>query len=1136
MSDTSQTCGCCEGVEPVTPEATANRPGLDALRYRIGTHATFLETMIARLGTMTIPEETTPLHLPPNAPGPETPDAPGDEQAATAALDRGDMAGVGAMVRPAASAATTVAPPTPLPTPLRALTTRRPDDPAIALLDAWAVVGDVLTFYQERFANEGYLRPATERLSVMNLARLVGYRARPGLSASVYLSFTLEDSFTEETTIPVGTKAQSQPAGEEEKAQVFETAETITARASWNRIRPRQSRPQNLSVQPASLYVAGVGLNLRRGDRLLVERPGQDPVLWRVEEAIEDRAANRTQIVLPAAASEVAPPAAVAELPGGVGSGALAGTLRALVVALNALGEEEMEALEEAQRQLVEALLLAMDALNDPDGGGEAAARAALQELVTLLNSLMDDDLSPGQSRAVELMQQLALALLSLLAGDTPATDGDPIQALAARLAAPRVAVAIPPATPYHLSLDTAATFNATSDLRLRLLASALGGTVLGRTKLLADLYKGARTFGLGDGGGQGADEVAVYVVRATAAPFGHNAPLIANIPDDGGQVTYAEWAIDDPHNTGLNADPIPLDPPLLSAVILGGNAPHHEPATLYLDAEYDLPTGSRVYVERAGERVLSYVPTTDQIAHETLAAYGISGKSTRLNLGETTWFSGNDFSNVRTTRVYLATERLTPAEEPIIAPVPGEQTPNTIQLNGVYEGLAPGRWVVVSGERADLGGVTGVMASELVMIRNAAVVSDNGGPRTELTFANELAYRYRRDSAVLLANTVRATHGETVSEVLGSGDARRRWAAFDLRKPPLTYLPAPTPAGAESTLTVRVNDVRWREADNHVLLGPADRAYVLERREEKAFDATTVIFGDGQNGARLPTGVENVTAVYRSGLGQAGNVPAGRIKQLATRPLGVKDVINALPATGGADREGRDSTRANAPLAVMALDRLVSVQDYADFARTFAGIGKAAAAELSDGRRSVVHLTIAGADDIPIDTTSDLYRNLRLALARAGDPWTPVQIALRELILLVAIAGVRLHPDYLWSAVAPQIRARLYDRLSFGRRDLGQDVTAGEIIAAIHGVPGVVYADLDLLEGLTGADVAGPNLAARLAELGQAASRPNARPRSRVTAEMARPDRTDPTVLHPAQLAILDPRLPETLILKELT
>ena len=55
-------------------------------------------------------------------------------------------------------------------------------------------------------------------------------------------------------------------------------------------------------------------------------------------------------------------------------------------------------------------------------------------------------------------------------------------------------------------------------------------------------------------------------------------------------------------------------------------------------------------------------------------------------------------------------------------------------------------------------------------------------------------------------------------------------------------------------------------------------------------------------------------------------------------------------PASGGAGKETRDQARKNAPLAVMALDRLVSVQDYEDFARVFAGIGKARAVELSDG------------------------------------------------------------------------------------------------------------------------------------------------------------------------------------------
>ena len=59
---------------------------------------------------------------------------------------------------------------------------RDDDDFSIALLDAWATVADVLTFYQERIANEAYLRTATERLSVLELARLIGYQLRPGVA------------------------------------------------------------------------------------------------------------------------------------------------------------------------------------------------------------------------------------------------------------------------------------------------------------------------------------------------------------------------------------------------------------------------------------------------------------------------------------------------------------------------------------------------------------------------------------------------------------------------------------------------------------------------------------------------------------------------------------------------------------------------------------------------------------------------------------------------------------------------------------------------------------------------------------------------------------------------------------------
>src|SRR5207247_10865849 len=108
--------------------------------------------------------------------------------------------------------------------PLQGLTTRAANDPAIALLDAWATVADVLTFYQERIANEGYLRSATERRSVLELAREIGYELKPGVAAGTYLTFIMDAAkgAPPRATIAAGSKVQSVP-GQDEKPQIFET-------------------------------------------------------------------------------------------------------------------------------------------------------------------------------------------------------------------------------------------------------------------------------------------------------------------------------------------------------------------------------------------------------------------------------------------------------------------------------------------------------------------------------------------------------------------------------------------------------------------------------------------------------------------------------------------------------------------------------------------------------------------------------------------------------------------------------------------------------------------------------------------------------------------------------------------------
>ncbi|MGH8525156.1 MAG: putative baseplate assembly protein, partial [Gammaproteobacteria bacterium] len=486
--------------------------------------------------------------------------------------------------------------------------------------------------------------------------------------------------------------------------------------------------------------------------------------------------------------------------------------------------------------------------------------------------------------------------------------------------------------------------------------------------------------------------------------------------------------------------------------------------------------------------------------------------------------------------------------------------TDELIELDGFYEGLESGRWVIVSGER-DIAGTSGVRFSELAMLSTVTQdvqlrqihpgTTGTAPPPTPLAgdkthsfikLANKLEYCFKRDTVTIYGNVVKATHGETRKEVLGSGDGAKVLQAFTLKQPPLTFVSASNPSGVDSTLTVFVNDVEWHETDSLAGLSSTGRSFITQTDDE---DKTTVIFGNGKEGARLPTGIENVKSEYRNGIGKPGNVKAGQISLLVTRPLGVKEVINPLRASGGADRESRDQARKNAPLAVKALDRLVSVQDYADFARTYAGIGKARAEELSDGQRQLVHVTIAGADDIPIDKTSDLFQNLRRALLDFGDPYQPIDLAVRELMFIVISANVRIHPNYQWEKTEPTIRAALLEAFGFERRELGQDVLLSEVISVMQVVRGVVYVDVDVLRGIPEkiADEQGQGQR-RLLTPDEITSRVRGplkddnekilkEPLSRITVNLAA---REGEFIRPAQLAFLTPDVPATLILNQIT
>ena len=140
------------------------------------------------------------------------------------------------------------------------------------------------------------------------------------------------------------------------------------------------------------------------------------------------------------------------------------------------------------------------------------------------------------------------------------------------------------------------------------------------------------------------------------------------------------------------------------------------------------------------------------------------------------------------------------------------------------------------------------------------------------------------------------------------------------------------------------VNGVGYAQVDRFDSTTPAQSFLA----GTNASGQTTITFP-----APLPAGTGNVSASYRAGDGSQGNVQAGQITQLLSRPASLSSVTNPLPATGGSGGGDQESVRAAAPVSLSGLGRVVTVTDYVSLASSIAGVAKASAAtELRRGCR----------------------------------------------------------------------------------------------------------------------------------------------------------------------------------------
>lgn len=865
-------CHCCTGLSIATPAEVFNRPGLRAIQYRAGTHPLFVSSMFARLSGSAYPA-------------------------------------------------------------LQALRTRARDDFSIALLDAWGTALDILTFYQERIANESYLRTATERRSLLEQARLIGYEPRPGVAANAYVAFTVDDpapppspgapfsatpNAPSQVVIGRGTKVQSIP-GPGEQAQLFETMEEIVAHYEWNALRPRVVQSHPIRTDLVSVKISGQTTFIKPGDTILIvgeEGADSKPVPKRVVRVSAHPETQSTELTL-----------------------------------------------SEGHRLVP---------LPPPRFVMAPFIPSFLQLNTTFIREELVTDVSWKQRRLLSIARQHRWS---------------------------------------PVAMQAAINQQRTQKTRPRIVPAEKEEPQVGPTPPSVSEYPSG-----------------IFGFHERASLYGHNAPKYLSLPEEQrgeGKAYPVNW------DNGTLGHEQEVEP-----------KPNAGSFHVFLDRTYPpIVKDSFVVIESAHAREVHLVKEAIEVSR---ADYAVSGKVTRLTLDQ---LNEPDKFPLRGTTVYAVSERLDLAPVSLMSVIEG----NRVILDGAYLSLQVGQYVAVTGERDDL---AGVMVSEVLRLSDVTLEAGF----TVLTCEKGLTYRYVPSTVTINANVVAATHGETKVEVLGSGDASLAFQRFALRQPPLTYVGAATPSGGESTLEVWVNEQLWEEVQSLHGRKPADHVYVSWTDD----DGHTIIqFGDGKTGARLPTGQNNVQARYRQGIGTKGLVKARQLSLLMTRPLGVREVTNPLDADGAADPESLDDIRRNSPLTLRTLDRIVSLQDYEDFAQAFSGIAKAKASEVSSGRTAGVRIIVAGTGGMEVRETSRLYDNLLRAIRNAGDPQVALEVSSYVPVFFALAAKVKVAEPYRSENVLRAVRDRLQSEFSFERRQFGQSLALGEVMAVMQQVQGVeaVYA-----------------------------------------------------------------------------
>jgi hypothetical protein len=844
---------------------------------------------------------------------------------------------------------------------LSAWTHRGADDPGIALLEGAAILGDILTFYQELYANEAYLRTAQWRESIADLARLLGYRLSPGVGGLATFAFEIKG--TEPVTIPAGFPVKAEVEGLDKPAD-FETGEEATAYpwlSKFNLFAPLAS-PQISSAiteffieSPNQLNAASL-VTFKAGDRLM---------LGEADSANNPKRLNKAEIVIVDSVRELH----------GIKVFKIKGKLK-----------------RSGSVQKLAAYKLGRSFHHFGHNGPRTMTKPPdkVSSTVTIKSATQTEVES-------ELPKQINISFYRSIAGNTESTQS----------------------------------------------SSGSG------------FYIGNLLQGLG-GFNQNMQYQYMY------GNFG-NSGFMQSMPGFNIDISQA------------------FKPTLIVEPTLGKTE-------FPLDAEVqDLPPGvtlliqSQLHKSSAGgtNDEFTLIRTITNIKTSSMT-WGVStGTSSLLTLNEALDTSTDTYiyMDIRETQFHETVSPLLSLRAVLQDASPSGK--NILNFYGTYEQAKNllGRNLMFVKEGS---------APLTVHVKSVAAPSATDGLHPLLHKVeidrNDLAYADFPNAPpfpyTVYGNIVEATQGKTETQAtLGNGDSRLVFQNFKIPKSPLTYLLSTSETPPEvPELEIYVNNRLWKRVSSFFGRRADEEIYIVR---EDAEDNSWVQFGDGKTGARLPSGIKNVVAKYRTGTGAFGAQKDKTKVQAGGKLDGLDKIQMPDVAAGGSLPEDGENAREAAPGKIQSLGRLVSLKDFESETIAMSGVTKVSAAwKLINNIPEVVIIVLMDtgrdAELAAVQETLDGYNKSR------GPNRFPVsaQKGLRKHVAIHATFGY--DSTYLEEDVRHAVEKALginsgepnaeddqTGLFSLRRRSFGQSEYATSIAGIIQQVEGVVWAQVKRFQSL---------------------------------------------------------------------